>query len=390
MIVVLLTAWMVIALLASYATYLYWRLAAGGPTPPIASEVAVLIPIKGTNLQDGVRDRFFASCLAQQGVSYRLIFAVESEADPVVPIISQMMTRDPRVSLVVAGLASIRGQKVHNQLAAVASLRPDDQFIVFIDADTILAPEFLVRLLRPLMHGAVELASGYRWILPADDRFASKLCALMDWSVATAPRSRRWNLCWGGAMAISRAALDRIDLPRCWAASLLDDLVLTRAARALDMVVDTPRQALLQSPVSHDLRSLFDFGRRQYLFVRVHAPWHWCVAGVSLVVPALACAVAVPAAFGGDGPPLACIIFSLLMQQVRAVLRVAVAERVLNTDATAQTAALSRRYHWLLPVAHLVHLAIWLTSAVGNTMTWAGTRYRLLGPGRVEILSRRP
>jgi cellulose synthase/poly-beta-1,6-N-acetylglucosamine synthase-like glycosyltransferase len=388
MIVLLLIAWMVTALLATYATHLYWRQVVREPAPPAASGVAVLIPIKGAHAQDAAQERFLASCLAQQGVSYRLIFAVESKADPAAAVIARLAAHDPRVTLVVAGLATERGQKVHNQLAALATLRPDDQFVVFADADLVLAPAFLVQLLRPLVHGAVELASGYRWILAADDRFASRLCALMDWTVATAPRSRRWNLLWGGAMALSRSALDRIDLPRCWATTLLDDLVLTRAARQLDMVVDTPRQALVESPVSHDLRSLFDFGRRQYLFARVHAPRHWCLAGVTLTVPALAAAVALPAAVDGDMLAFGCIVLSLLMQQLRAVLRVAVAGRVLPPGPAARSATLMRRDRWMLPLAHLLHLAIWLTSAFGSTMTWAGTRYRLLGPGRVKILGR--
>ena len=388
MFVLLLIAWMAIALLATYGTHLYWRQVAREPAPPAASGVAVLIPIKGAHRQDAVQQRFFASCLNQQNVSYRLIFAVESKDDPAAAVIARLAEHDPRVTLVVAGLATKRGQKVHNQLAALATLRPDDQFVVFVDADLVLAPTFLSRLLRPLVHGAVELASGYRWILPADDRFASRLCALMDWSVATAPRYRRWNLLWGGAMAISRSALDRIDLPGCWAMTLLDDLVLTRAARSNHMLVDTPRLALVESPVSHDLRSLFDFGRRQYLFVRVHAPRHWCLAGVALTVPAFAGAVALPAAVDGDVLAVGCIVLSLLMQQMRATLRVAIAERVLLAEPAARSASLSRRDRWMLPVAHLVHLAIWMTSAFGRTMTWGGTRYRLLGPGRVEILGR--
>jgi hypothetical protein len=76
------------------------------------------------------------------------------------------------------------------------------------------------------------------------------------------------------------------------------------------------------------------------------------------------------------------------MQQMRAALRVAIARRVLPAEAAVRSAALSRRNRWMLPVAHLVHLAIWLTSAFGSTMTWAGTRYRLRGPDRVEILDR--
>jgi len=210
----------------------------------------------------------------------------------------------------------------------------------------------------------------------------------LDWSVATAPRANRWNLCWGGSIAISRAALDRIDLPGCWDRAVLDDIVLTRAARRAGIVPHAPHHTLVPSPVRHDFRSLIEFGRRQYLLVRVHAPWHWALAGVTLGLPVAAGVAALIAALQGNRLAWFCLALALVLQQVRASLRVQVAQLVLPGEQAAQSAALVRRDRWKLPLAHLLHLAVWLASAFGREMVWGGQRYRLLGPARVEIVDK--
>ena len=385
----LLLAWMLMAGVSTFAVHLYWRHVARKLDAPWASGVAVIIPVRGSAgpEPEARLARFLASCLAQRGAGFRLIFAVEDLDDPAAGTLAQLAAAAPDVALVVAGRATMRGQKVHNQLAALATLHEGDRFIAFADADVVLAPDWLAQLLRPLLVGRAHVASGYRWILPADHHVASRLCALMDWGVATAGRSRRWNLCWGGSMAIDAAALARVDLPRAWALSLLDDIVLTRAVWRAGMTVHAPHQVLVPSPASHGWRSLFEFGRRQHLLVRVHAPGHWWLAGMTLLVPVAGCAAAVAAAGQGVWLALGVPAAALLLQQWRASLRVGIARRVLPGWCAQQSADLVRTDRWLLPIASIVHLAIWLSSAVGRELTWAGRHYRLTGFARVELLA---
>jgi cellulose synthase/poly-beta-1,6-N-acetylglucosamine synthase-like glycosyltransferase len=381
---------MVITGLSTYGLLLYRRRVRQRLDVPPGSDVVVIVPVRGRpGAPDGVR-RFVAECLAQQGISFRVVFAVESLHDPAAATLAEVAATVPNVTLLVAGPATQRGQKVHNQLAALATLTASDRFVVFADADVELPADWLAQLLRPLLLGHAQVASGYRWIVPEDGHLASRLCALLDWGIATAPRDRRWNLCWGGSMAVAAAALARIDLPSAWEHTLLDDIVLTRAARRAGMVVHAPHRVLVPSPVRHDFRSLFEFGRRQYLLVRVHAPGHWWLAGLVLTVPVAGAAVCVAAAAVGYWPALTWPLAALVLQQVRAALRVDIARRVLPPEPARRSAELVRRGWWLLPFAPLVHLMIWLTSAFGRELSWAGRRYRLLGFGRVEIVAPRP
>ncbi len=382
-----LLAWMLIALVSTFGVDLYRRRVARKLATPPGEGIAVIIPVKGVPGAEPALEAFLATCLAQRGASCRLVFAVQSENDPAAEPIRRLVARDERTSLVVAGRAAHRGQKIHNQLAALATLRPDDRIVVFADADVILAKDWLAQLIRPLLVGHAQIASGYRWILPDDSHPASRACALMDWGIATAPRSKSWNLCWGGSMALTRAALDRLDLPRLWDRSLLDDIVLTNAARRLGIAVHAPHQVLVPSPARHDWRSLFAFGRRQYLFVRVHAPGHWILAGFVLAIPLVGAGLALWEAAQGNPTAIAILFVAVGLQQTRASLRTEIARRVLPPAQAAQSKAVIRRDRWALPAIHLLHCAIWLTSAIGSTMVWGGTRYRLLGPARCEIVS---
>jgi cellulose synthase/poly-beta-1,6-N-acetylglucosamine synthase-like glycosyltransferase len=339
----------------------------------------VLIPVKGQAEDQAALAAFLAACTCQTGVSYRLVFAVESASDPAAALVTALA--DPRIAWVVAGRTTLRGQKVHNLLAALGTLTSADRIVVFADADALWPADWLAQLVRPIVLGRAGVASGYRWILPQDDHPASRLAALMDWSVATCARARRWNLCWGGATALSREALDRIDLPTIWAGALLDDLTLTRAARRAGIVIHAPLFALVPSPVRHDWRSLFAFGRRQYLLVRVHAPRHWWLALITFAVPVAGFATALQAGAWG----WICIGLAALLQQLRAALRLRIARRVLPPAASAQTARILRRWRWLLPGAQILHLLLIVSSAFGRTMVWAGRRYRLLSPERVIV-----
>lgn len=373
----LLAAWWAAILLSTYATLLYWRRVRGKPAAELPQGVVLIIPIKAQPGAEPAIRTLLEACLHQLGTKGRLIVAVQSETDPAAAAIP------PGATLVVAGPApDTRGQKVHNLLHALETLTPHDRFVVFADADLVPAPDWLAQLLRPLALGRAPIASGYRWILPADDALPSRLAALMDWSIATAARSRRWNVCWGGSTALTREALDRIDLPHQWHGALLDDLVLTAAARSTGLAIHAPHHTLMVSPVHHDWHSLAAFVRRQYLMARVHSPRHWCLAGLALATPVAGTA----AALGAGWPGLLTIAAALGLQQARARLRVAIARRVLQPGPTAASAALIRTSAWLLPAAHILHFALWLASAFGRQTVWAGTRYRLRAPDHVEVV----
>ena len=74
------------------------------------------------------------------------------------------------------------------------------------------------------------------------------LLSLAEMGVATLPRCARCNLCWGGATAIGRDALERLDLPRLWDRAVSDDMSLSRAAHRAGLVIYAPLTVRPPSP----------------------------------------------------------------------------------------------------------------------------------------------
>ncbi len=110
------------------------------------------------------------------------------------------------------------------------------------------------RLVAGIVNAGREVVTGYRWMVPADDRLSSAVVAAANASIATLLRVPYVaNACWGGTMVMSRAMLDRIDIRRYWEGAILDDLQMTRALRDHKVMIFSPRQSLLLSPVSMEL-----------------------------------------------------------------------------------------------------------------------------------------
>src|SRR6202795_451232 len=375
----LLLAWLLTDIVATYGVWHYRRgLIALAPAQE-APKIAILIAIKGVT---ETTPQFLERLCHQRYPVYRLVFALESRSDPVLPLIEgirQRLAGRIAVDIVTAGEATQRAQKVHNLLAALGTLRDDDGIVVFADADILPDDRWLPQLIRPIANGEVAASTGYRWQLPTDGRWPSLIVAAVDLSIATAARSARWNLCWGGSIALDRAALNQIDLPTIWNRAASDDLTLTVALRARGLKINAPLHVLVPSPVAHNWTSLFSFARRQYLLVRTYAPRHWLVAGWTVCLPALAAMVAVGEIFAGRWWASSFILGSIALLQVRLRIRRQIADLLLPQAAIEAARSTLIFAQWAWPLIHLVHLGAFLASLVGQRFTWAGIDYRLHG-----------
>jgi ceramide glucosyltransferase len=375
----LLLAWLLTDLVATYGVIHYRR----GLTPLVpaadAPRAAILTAIKGIS---ETTPQFLDALCRQRYPGYRLVFALESRSDPVLPLIEgirQGLAGRIAVDIVIAGEASERAQKVHNLLAALRVLQDDDAIVVFADADILPDDAWLSQLIRPIANGEVTASTGYRWLLPTDRHWPSLIAAAIDLSVATAARSRHWNLCWGGSIAVDRAAVNRIDLPTVWNRAASDDLTLTAALRAHGLKINAPLHVLVPSPVAYSWAALFSFARRQYLLIRTYAPRHWLLAAWTLCVPTLAATVAVRETVAGRWWAASVVLGSIVLLQIRLRVRRRIADVLLPQTALTAARATIAFAQWVWPLIHLVHLLAFLASIVGQRFTWAGIHYRLHG-----------
>jgi cellulose synthase/poly-beta-1,6-N-acetylglucosamine synthase-like glycosyltransferase len=379
LVVVVFAAWLVIAALACVCAY-YCQCDPPAISTGYDPSAVVIIPVRG---RPEHVDALWRGLCAQIFRSFRIVFAVESIDDPAYAAL-RSLTGGPAAEIVVAGAAAGRGQKVHNLLAALRTLQPADAVVVFADADILPAADWLSRLIRELADPSKTVASGYRWMVPSDERWSTAFVCAANASIATLLRLPPLSLAWGGSMALRRETLDALDLERIWDRGVSDDLLLSSAVRAHGWTIDSPPDVLVPTPAAFSWREAIAFGRRQYLLVRMHAPRQWILGAGATTLPLLGWAVALPLVAIGDKVAIAALLLANILDHIRARLRGRVPVKLWGTKIPRRMAWLDR---WGTPAYLAFHALIIWSTLFGRTVTWAGRTYRVDAQHRVVAMS---
>ncbi|MBN8938940.1 MAG: glycosyltransferase [Rhizobiales bacterium] len=387
MLAALLLSWIAMSLISTYATFRYFQLMEQVGTPSRPARAVVIVPIKG---KAAATEAFLSSLFRQSHGNFRLLFSVETAADPAVPFIRAAAAISPSVAfeIVDAGLSVGCGQKVWNQLAALKCIRDSDELVVFADSDVILPATWLETLDWAVNDQAQEIVTGYRLLFPSDRRLSSGFAASMNLSVAICPRVTGLTAAWGGTMAMTRTTLARLDLPRWWQGALSDDLRLTAAARAQGILIHTNRATLLSTPWSGSFVSFLEFGGRQFRILRLNEALLFFGMVSAIAIPVAGSLVALTLAFSGEAAGWLALAAVLGLGLVRQRYRQKIVARVLPAHELASLGlwrladGFGRAVWW--PLLLLIGLA----GSWGRTVTWAGTTYRCDGPNATRPLSR--
>ena len=391
-VIALLVLWMVFAaaglagaLVFAHQRRKFGRMRFALPAPP--PRVAVIVPVKGASADAA---RCLAAILDQDYPAYRVVVAVEAAGDPACRLAREHPGRaHAPLSIVVAGGAERRGQKVHNLLAALGALTPQDEIVCFADADALWPRNTLETLVAELAAWDTPvLLSGYRWMFPSAAGFGSSLAAAASLPVAAIAKSPRWDLAWGGTMAASRTTLDRLDLPSLWDRSLSDDVPLSRAMRAAALDVKLMPNLVVASPCDFTFGGALAFARRQYAMLRLHAPRHWIFSFAvnGIFFAGLGASIA---AFAAPMPALvqAMAGAALAIAFARGLVHAAIALRVLPRAIAARLRT-ALVLDALLPLAPaLLHAYGLLASVAVRRVRWAGIGYTMDG-NRVAKIDR--
>jgi hypothetical protein len=381
---IVLTVWIAIAV---FNTVTAWRYARGLPfaeVPNATPATAVIVAIKGASEASLT---FFRRLRNQTYPDYRIIAAIESELDPAFA----MLTKEKRkagapLRIVIAGQSMNTGQKVWNLLAALDALEARDELVVFADADTLPSPKWLPQLAASLINPGREAVTGYRWIVPADNRLSSAVVAAANASIVTLPRLPSFiNHFWGGTMAMRRKTLERIDIQRYWTGAISDDTLMTRAFNRAGSPIFSPRQSLLLSPVSVSWREALAFGKRQYRILWFEARILWVLAALGTIFPIAAASAAFCLACQGNLYALTAIAASLVLGEVRYRCRRKIVAALWGDETITENKSYWRVEHWLRPLWWIFH-AVCVLSALGSRhIHWAGVDYWVRGFRDIEV-----
>jgi ceramide glucosyltransferase len=370
-----------------------WRRSPPGTHTPTA---AIVIPCKGVDAGFNENIECF---LNQDYPDYEIVFAVATGEDDAYSHLFERVktrkdsgaTRNPRMSLIVAGIAEGRGEKVNNLLRAVQAVDEGAKVYVFADIDAAPAPDWLRSLVAPLANAEITVSTGFRWYLPGQG-FASRLRAAWDTSIATMMGDHSHNFAWGGSMAIRAEDFHRLGVAeRYWANTVSDDYAVTRAVREAGGKITFVPRCLVASREESSLGEFLRWSTRQIILTRVYAApvWRLGLASSILYSATLIWGLVVltlPRAATSQRLAVAVTLgIILLLGMGKGYIRSIVAREVFAVEPGSRASC----YWQFVPVIPWIMLWNFVAAGLTRRIEWRGTEYELLSPDKVRVTRRR-
>jgi ceramide glucosyltransferase len=340
------------------------------PAGHVWPTVSILKPCYGVDKE--LESNLASACRQDYPGEFEVIFSVQREGDPALPVIRRVAERCPcRVTVVARDCPPAVNGKIQNLANALPAARGD--ILVISDSDIRLTPDYLRRIVAPFDDPGVGfVCTLYRAV--AAERWYERLELLTlnaDFtpSVIFAAVTGASDFCLGSSIAIRRKALAQIGGFTPLADYLVEDYELGRRLTAagfrsalvphlVDVVVDldSPR-AWWDHLVYWDqnTRVIHPIGFFFTLFTRgvPFAALFWLATGLS----------------GTGGAVVAAAV------AIRLAAAAAVALKLNDRE--------SLRNIWLLPLRDLAGVVSWATVLVRRSVVWRGRVFDLGRDGRM-------
>jgi ceramide glucosyltransferase len=362
-VLVLAAAPLVYYALATLAAFRFFKRERGRAIPNYSPAVSVLKPVRGVDF--GSYENFASFC-RQDYPNYEILFAVNDEADPAVPMIRQIIADFPdrRIRLLIGAEHLGTNRKV-NKLARLAREARHD-ILVLTDGDVRVGPDYLREVVAPLVDpkiGAVtcfyrgiaekNLGAEIEAIGASSDFFAGVLMA--EWTEGI-------TFALGASIATTRECLGKTGGFAAIADALADDYELgNRIVKAGGKVV-LSRESVWTMYPAQTSRSFWDHQVRWARTVRLCRPLPYMGLLFTQGLPwVLLAALLAPARWIAVVYLLAYLILRLAMAWTVGIW--GVGDEVL------------RRKFWLVPLRDVIHFVVWLASFASNHIRWGSVEY---------------
>ena len=381
------------SLLSGFRYVAYVRRETSQPLPDFTPLVSVIAPYKG--LEPGLAANV-AALLSQVYPAFEILFVLDDVRDEAIALIQeqQQQHRTVKSRIVISGPANDIGQKVHNLRIATAEVGPDCEVLAFVDSDARPEPEWLSKLVAPLVDEEIGASTGYRWFVPVKGGIPSRLRSIWNASIASALGSdRQRNFCWGGSTALRKSVFDRLLIREHWRGSVSDDFSVTRVLREASLPIHFNANCLVPSVGDCDWDELIEFTTRQIKITRVYAPHLWkpVLLGASLFCLTF---------FGGiglliwrisSGRSFGILLLVLLLMYLLGAAKSFVRWQAIRIPLAGYRQLLNRDLPGQLvlwPFASLLYLYNAIVAGFSRRIVWRGITYELKSPNEAVIISR--
>jgi ceramide glucosyltransferase len=362
-VLVLATAPLVYYTLATVAALRFFKRARARVLPDYTPSVSLLKPVRG--LDFGSYENFASFC-RQEYPDYEILFAVNDDADPAVPVIQKIIADFPdRKIRMFVGAEHLGANRKVNKLARLAREAQYD-VLVLTDGDVRVGSHYLREVVAPLADRKIgALTSFYRGI--AENNLGAEIEAVGASSdffagVLMAEWMEGITFALGASIATTREWLGKMGGFEAIVDTLADDYELGhRIAKAGGEVV-LSRQTVWTMYPAPTFRSFWDHQVRWARTVRLCRPLSYMGLLFTQGLPwVLLAALVAPARWIAGVYLLAYLILRFAMAWTVGIW--GVGDEVL------------RRKFWLVPLRDAIHFVIWLASFGSNRIRWGSVEY---------------
>jgi ceramide glucosyltransferase len=343
-----------------------WRPRPLRRVPDSVPPTTVLKPLCGA--EPGLYERLRSFCEQPSCAQLQIVCGVRDADDPALEVVRRLQREFPGVALEIAVDATPHGtsSKVSNLINMLP--RASHDFLVIADSDVRVGPDYLQRVIAPLLDEGVGIVTCLYQGSPGRGPW-SLLGAMFinEWFmpvVRIAARCGSRAFVSGATIALRRAALSRIGGFAAIEDQLADDYRLGELMRRAglrtvlcDLEVETAvDEATLGDLVRHELRWLRT--------IRAVRPLGYAFAGVTFGVPM---AIVASLLAGGSLVTLAML---LITATARFVL-----------DSTPRKARPFSAQLWLVAFNDLLAFSLWCWGFATRHVQWRQVRYRVARDG---------
>lgn len=330
-----------------------------------APPVSLLKPVRGVDF--GTYENFASFC-KQDYPECEILFAVNDESDPAVPIIRKIMAEFPqRVIRLFTSAEELGANRKVNKLAMLAR-EAQYEVLVLTDGDVRVDPGYLREVVAPLRDKKIgAVTSFYRAI--TEDNFGAKLEAIGAASDFFAGvLMARWKegirFALGASIITTKDWLRKMGGFESIADTLADDYELgMRIANAGGEIVLSQESVWTMYP-SQTLRGFWDHQLRWARTVRLCRPLSYLGLLFTQGLPWTLLAVLFsPAGWMAGAYSAAYLVLRFVMAWTVGVW--GVGDEVL------------RRNLWLVPVRDAIYFVVWLASFGSNRIRWGPVEYAI-------------
>jgi ceramide glucosyltransferase len=352
--------------------------------PPLT----IIKPVKG--LDPEVLENYESLLLQNYPAPVQVVFAVEEESDPVVPLIRKLQARHPQrdIELVFSGPnPGIQG-KCHNMLRGLRAARYDH--LVFSDSDIRIPPQMLREIAAPLSDRRVgATCAPFRY--NSQDRLWGPLTGVMMKEAAEFMQGLcllgGFDSLMGGIMAIRHDTLEEIGGLEVIANELMDDVALGKRVHGAGYrIVLTPTPCVVIAE-KEAFGSWFRYNHRWFLGLRTKNLASFVALLLNgyvfaALLTGLALVLSLPL-----WPYLLLWLALLLYRTFWAAgdewFRLRRIARRIGQEGLDRMGYLDRARSYLKPLADLAVFFFLAAALLRPTVTWRGRRYRIDSQGQV-------